>query len=116
MTRQIARQFRQSHPRNTVSARSHRIRSVGIDLPSGERPVKKEKPPKETRMNSTLPTSDDIRSLPATLAGVYYLDDREARTARSRAYAINKDNAAGIRFLTRRSGRALLIWKTFTDE
>lgn len=64
-----------------------------------------------------IPTKDEIAAIPLALAGVYYLTDKETRTARSRCYAMNKDNAAGIVIRTlrhvtgKRRRNPLLIWR-----
>lgn len=69
-----------------------------------------------------VPTAAEIEAIPLALAGVYYLTDKETRTARSRCYAMNRNNAAGIiiRALRHVKGKSrrnpLLIWRIRPED
>lgn len=56
-----------------------------------------------------IPTRAIIDQIPLAKAGEYELSEREARTLRTRLYAINKD---GIRrYRTVRDGPHILVWR-----
>lgn len=58
-----------------------------------------------------VPTLQEIQAIPTAACGEYELNDKEAKTLRSRIYALNKNNASGWRWRTMREGRLILVWK-----
>ena len=64
-----------------------------------------------SRVKTTVPTDQDLLSIPRAAAGEYELSEEEIKKTRARVYSLNKDNAAGYRWRTMREGRLLMIWK-----
>lgn len=57
----------------------------------------------------SVPTPDQIHSIPLAYPGVYELTDKEMNKTRARIYAINKD--AIRRYRTMREGALLFVWR-----
>lgn len=56
-----------------------------------------------------VPTLGTIESIPRAACGEYELTGKEAKTLRSRIYALNKDNARGWRWRTMRDGSYIIV-------
>jgi hypothetical protein len=57
----------------------------------------------------SMPTDDQINSIPLAITTEFELSDRETRTLRQRLYAINKDHIR--RYRTLREGTILMVWR-----
>jgi hypothetical protein len=68
------------------------------------------------RRPSGIPTLQEVMDIPAAVAGIYEMTEKEIKTLRSRVYALNKHNAVGWRWRTlvepgKGKHHLLLIWR-----